>query len=461
MDNRWNGGDGRPPRRGRPSRDDLPGGDDRVDPVDLMAMGADDELLDALGSGKSLVGPVPYDPHLDADGYAEDQAVLALLGSWKRDVEVDTFPELFTIEEAAVAIAAGQRAESRPRRRLMPVATAAAVAVLALAGVGVAAGDATPGSPLWGISRLLNGQRAQSIEAVQMVDVALTSAQRSLAEGKVDQARKTLADVAPELNKIQDQQSKRQLLDKSQNLQDAASDTSEGQLVATDPDGIPTDPYLRAQSLRRHRQPGGDSDRNQSGDTRGSSSSSSGADSTKTNGDGSTSSSPTDSNSGTPGRPDERDSARQNGGGVSSGIPTAPPTGSAPTGSAPTGSAPTGSAPTGERSPGRLGHQSPPNTGKGHPRPTGGREPSGSGSDRGDNSSGDQNRHNSLGDRSANGSGDHGGMRHGEGGGGNGGGGNGGEHRGGGNGGGGNGGEHRGGRAEGFSDPGISGPSGR
>jgi len=99
MDNRWNGGDGRPPRRGRPSRDappsrdDLPGGDDRVDPVDLMAMGADDELLDALGSGKSLAGPVPYDSHLDADGYAEDQAVLALLGSWKRDVEVDTFPE--------------------------------------------------------------------------------------------------------------------------------------------------------------------------------------------------------------------------------------------------------------------------------------------------------------------------------------------------------------------------------
>jgi hypothetical protein len=256
--NRGNGGP--PPRAGRSDQsphDMSDGHDDRLDLADLAAVRADDDLLDALASGRPLGVYVQHGRGVEDGqaGFTDDQAVLALLGSWQRDIESDTFPELLTIEEAAKAIAAGQRA-TRPRRRLMPVA-AAAVAVIALAGVGVAAGHATPDSPLWGLSTLLDGQRAQSAEATETVSVALAAAQQELAEGKVYQAKAVLAKVAPELKQIRDQHSKQQLALKIQNLQDTANYTPEGESVPTDPDGAPTDHRHPVWSLLRSRGEGG------------------------------------------------------------------------------------------------------------------------------------------------------------------------------------------------------------
>ena len=138
----------------------IPGDSDeteRIDPADLMAIRADDELLDALASGRSGGGFLQdapterswHSPPADFGGYSDDQAIFAMLQSWRDDVSAEPIPELITLDEAAAAI----KSSRRPRRRLVPVAAAAAVAVFALTGVGVAAGNATPDSPLWACPR--------------------------------------------------------------------------------------------------------------------------------------------------------------------------------------------------------------------------------------------------------------------------------------------------------------------
>jgi uncharacterized membrane protein YgcG len=223
---------------------------ERIDPVEFMAIRADDELLDALASGRS-VGPAfthGFDPGLDG-GYADDQQVLAILASWRSDAESVPFPELCSIDRASEAIVEGQRA-ARPRRRLMPVAAAAAVAVMALSGIAVAAGSAQPGDALWGVSTVIDANRAKSVEAAYRVDTALTTAQQALAQGRVADARAALASVQPQLNQVQDPERKTELSRKSENLVESADVSREGEPLDTDETGAPRDP-----SKLRYRDP--------------------------------------------------------------------------------------------------------------------------------------------------------------------------------------------------------------
>jgi uncharacterized membrane protein YgcG len=216
--------------------------EERVDPVDLLAIRADDELLDALASGRPAglgLGP-GFDPRWDA-GYTDDQQVLAMLAGWRADLSAEPIPELVSTDEALAAIRAGQRAAAAPRRRLVPVA-AAAVFAIALGAVGAAAHSAQPGDPLWGVSKVMDGNRAKSVEAAYRVDMALSTAQQALAKGRVAEARAVLASVAPELNQVQDQQRKEELAEKTDNLRDVASSTPEGQEVTTDERGRPREP---------------------------------------------------------------------------------------------------------------------------------------------------------------------------------------------------------------------------
>jgi hypothetical protein len=212
--------------------------EERVDPVDLLAIRADDELLDALASGRPS-GPGfshGFDP-----GYTDDQQVLAMLAGWRADVSAEPIPELVSTDEALAAIRAGQRAAAAPRRRLVPVA-AAAVFAIAVGAVGAAAHSAQPGDPLWGVSKVMDGNRAKSVEAAYRVDTALSSAQQALANGRVAEAQAVLASLAPELNQVQDQQRKEELAEKTDNLRVVASSTPEGQEVTTDERGRPRQP---------------------------------------------------------------------------------------------------------------------------------------------------------------------------------------------------------------------------
>ncbi|MDQ2709666.1 MAG: hypothetical protein M3Z25_19470, partial [Actinomycetota bacterium] len=113
--------------------------------------------------------------------------------------------------------------------------------VLGLSGVAIGAGSAQPGDPLWGVAKALNGERAGSTEAAQRVSVALASVQQALDEGRVSDAQATLAAVAPELAKVTDQETKKELASKQANLANTAADTKEGEPVHTDEFGKPHD----------------------------------------------------------------------------------------------------------------------------------------------------------------------------------------------------------------------------
>jgi hypothetical protein len=215
--------------------------EDSVDPVDLLSIRADDELLDALASGlTSFTGSegrhaLGVAPGLD-DNINDDQQMLALLAAWRDEVRDEPIPELISVEDASEVIVAGYRIE-RPRRRLMSVAAAAAVVVIGLSGVALGAGSAKPGDALWGVSKALNGNRATSLEAAQQVTVTLASVRQALADGRVAEAQAKLASIAPELNKVTDQQTKQHLADTQANLVQTVGQAKEGEKVKTDDSG--------------------------------------------------------------------------------------------------------------------------------------------------------------------------------------------------------------------------------
>jgi len=157
-------------------------------------------------------------------------------------VESEPFPELISIDGASAVIVAGRRTP-RPGRRLMPVA--AAVAVLAMSGVGVAAGNAQPGDPLWGVASMIDANRAKSMEAAYRVDLGLRTARQALAQGRVAEARAALASVAPELNQVQDQVRKDELSRRGGNLLRSADEAHEGEHMDTDESGARLDPNRR------------------------------------------------------------------------------------------------------------------------------------------------------------------------------------------------------------------------
>lgn len=213
--------------------------DERVDPLDLMAIRADDELLDALASGDASFGGYGSGGFESGDldgGFRDDQQMLAMLAAWRDEVVDEPIPELLSTEQASEAIVAGQRS-AYPKRRLMPVAAAAAAVVLGMSGVAIGAGAAEPGDALWGVSKTLDGDRAESKEAAQRVSVALASVQQALDQGRVNDAQATLASIVPELDKVTDEETKRQLSSKQANLTESAGDAEEGEKVSTDDSG--------------------------------------------------------------------------------------------------------------------------------------------------------------------------------------------------------------------------------
>lgn len=52
-----------------------------------------------------------------------------------------------------------------------------------------------PGSPLWGVSKVLYSERAESVQAAATASKRLDDARRALASANIDQARRALADA--------------------------------------------------------------------------------------------------------------------------------------------------------------------------------------------------------------------------------------------------------------------------
>jgi hypothetical protein len=193
--------------------------EERLDPLDLRAIRADDELLNLVGSSRG--GAPGLGQAFDDSLSEEDQRLLALLHSLRDTVDAKPFPKPMSVDAACAAIAEGKW--SPPAQTRSRLAAAAVVVMLGLSGAAVAATDAEPGDPLWGVSSVIDPARARSVQAVDQVTVALAAAQQALAQGRPADARRLVTEVQPQLSQIQDQNQKGELARESANLLSAAA----------------------------------------------------------------------------------------------------------------------------------------------------------------------------------------------------------------------------------------------
>ncbi len=189
-------------------RDDFagyPDGDFHKMPADLAAVQADDALLDILGSGGT-------------PGGASDE-LTRLLASWRSEVHAEPFRELVDTNTALAVIRAAAR---QPVRRRNPVfgslAAAAAVLVIAFAGVGLVAKQAQPGDHLWGVTQVLYGDYARSVETAAAVRTELNEARTALQQNKPEKARASLQRVQQQLPVIGETEGRTDLIARHREL---------------------------------------------------------------------------------------------------------------------------------------------------------------------------------------------------------------------------------------------------
>ena len=159
--------------------------DDLAEPVDLVAVQADDELINALAAGMSVSSP-------GLGGYDADDRVAAILAAWKADVDAEPIPDLVDVDKAVSTVLAARPPSGRTRH-LVPVAAAAAFLVLAIGGVSVTSYNAQPNDALWGVSKVLYSERAESVEAAARVEERIANAKEALAAGQPVLAAQELA----------------------------------------------------------------------------------------------------------------------------------------------------------------------------------------------------------------------------------------------------------------------------
>lgn len=187
-------------------------------PVNLGAVRADDEFIDALLSKPVVPAQTPVDYEL-----------AALLSNWRSDIIAQPLPAGPTLEQVEAGIESQRRAHSRRRSLRLVRLTAGAAAGFAIlfGGVSVVAHNAAPGDALWGVKEVMFGADASATQAVADVQADIERAELSLAAGDkpaattfLDRAQSQLGDVRAE--------------DERKELQ-ARIDGIRGKLVATPP----------------------------------------------------------------------------------------------------------------------------------------------------------------------------------------------------------------------------------
>jgi hypothetical protein len=202
----------------RPGPVDLPTRPLPVDvadgPVDLVAVQADDELVNALGTGAA----VTYgDRALGADSdprRPRDERLAAMLAAWRAEIESEPIPELIDLDTAVAAVVAGMKSDSVGARRrradrlrhLAPLAAAAAIIVATVSGVGVGSQGAMPGDVLWPIQQVVDPDRAESVEAKIAIEGRLQVVRVALAEGDTETAARELEAITTEISEVRSEE---------------------------------------------------------------------------------------------------------------------------------------------------------------------------------------------------------------------------------------------------------------
>lgn len=183
--------------------------------IDLVAVRADEDLINMLGAGRI---DAPSD---DRIGERDEDLLVAMLIAWKASVDTGPGTPPSDTTTVAVTVAASRpspalsRRPPRPRRLFVG---AAAVLVAALAGVSLGAQTAFPGDPLWAVSTVLYSQRAASLEAVATLRTTLGQAQAALAAGHPAQAAQQLDAAAALLAVVRPEDGAAQLAQQQQSL---------------------------------------------------------------------------------------------------------------------------------------------------------------------------------------------------------------------------------------------------
>lgn len=206
------------------------------DPIDLVAVQADDELINALAAGMAVSSP-------GRGGYDADDQVAALLAAWKAEVDEEPLPELVDVDTAVARVQAATRPSTTRRLRLVAPVAAAAVLVLSVAGVGTAASTARPGDGFaWDIAQVVDSERAESLLAAGRVEERIAEAKAALTRGEPEVAAQVLAAAEDDLVAVRAEEGAAALAEVQSFLEAKAAETPPGQPtqpgapLARDPD---------------------------------------------------------------------------------------------------------------------------------------------------------------------------------------------------------------------------------
>jgi len=172
------------------------------EPADLLAVQADDALIDAIAAGLVVAEPDPDSPHGRHDGFGAGDIgrdpVVAMLVAWRAELDAQPIPAPLDPDTAFAAVTAARAAapRRRPARRrgyVVSLAAAAAVVVATVGGVTVGAGSAHPGDPLFAVTTVLYAQQAQSRQAAADLHTVVAQLDTALAAGDTTVAAQQLA----------------------------------------------------------------------------------------------------------------------------------------------------------------------------------------------------------------------------------------------------------------------------
>jgi hypothetical protein len=219
-------------------------------PTDLVAVQADDELVNALGSGAGVAfgDRAPgSDPDLRRN---RDEHLVAMLAAWRAEIEAEPIPELIDLDTAVAAVVAGMKSDELGTRRkragrmrhLAPLAAAAAIIVAAVSGVGLGSKDAMPGDTLWAVQKVVNPERAESVETKLVVESRLDKVRTALSTGDTDTAARELQAISTEIPAVRGEEGQPGLAQEQEYLVLKLAETPPGEPadLSTPPKSKPT-----------------------------------------------------------------------------------------------------------------------------------------------------------------------------------------------------------------------------
>src|SRR5919107_29853 len=163
------------------------------------------------------------------------------------EIGAEPIPELIDLDTAVAAVVAGMKADELGARRnragrlrhLAPLAAAAAIIVAAVSGVGLGSKDAMPGDTLWAVQKVVNPERAESVETKLVVESRLDKVRTALSTG--DAARELQA-ISAEIPAVRGEEGQPGLAQEQEYLALKLAETPPGEPadLSTPPKSKPT-----------------------------------------------------------------------------------------------------------------------------------------------------------------------------------------------------------------------------